>query len=263
MARRQAVLRRLVLAAGVVTALATPAAAPGSPRPACAPAGARIVASTNVLVAYTLRVPLRSAGVGLDLWACTSRRRIQVTAANALGSFGAADHQGPGPLAVAGERLAVGVGSDDGAGLMYSVKVVTFSSAGVRLSGDGDTVGPIAGLSLSSSGDVAWSGCIPGTAAPGSPEYEAAESNPLAPFACRHTDESTGYVAAHGRAEQPGHSHLYALACAVDPNYVTLTRGRVEWRQAGARRSLPLKSPPPSASLPSGVPGAIGCTGRP
>jgi hypothetical protein len=263
------VLVRLGVAAGLtacVIGLAQSAATAtvAAPRPACVPAAAKVVARTPELAAYTLSVPLRSAGRGLDLWACTSRQRVQVTDANALGSFGAADHQGPGPLVAAGDRLAVAVGSDDGQGLMYSVEKVTFSSrarpgSGVRRVGFGDATGPIARLYLSGRGDVAWSGCIPGTAAPGSPEDEAAQANPIGQFACRHTYQLRGYVEVHVRAERAGRSHLFALGCGVDPNYVVVRSGRVVWLDGGVLTSRSLRSPPTEASLNVG----LGCPGHP
>lgn len=263
-------LRRPGLAVGLTTCviILAPSAATARPRPACVPVGAKIVATTSELAAYTLSVPLRSAGRGLDLWACTSRQRVKVTDANALGSFGAADHQGPGPLAAVGDRLVVAAGSDDGEGLMYSVVEVTFNlrarpGRGVHRAGYGDATGPIGRVYLSARGDVAWSGCIPGTAAPGSPEYEAAQANPVAQFACRHTYELTGYIEAHAHTEQAGRAHLYALGCAVNPNYVVVRSGRVEWLQGGVRSGLSLRSPPTAISLNSGGPDVTSCTGSP
>jgi hypothetical protein len=109
-----------------------------------------------------------------------------------------------------------------------------------------------------------WLGAaaFPGTAAQGSPEDVAAQTNPLAPYACQHTYQSTGYVQAHSHAEPPGRFRLYAVGCAVDPNFVELRPLAVTWLQDGARASLKLRQPPAAPEMNAGPAGVTACAGH-
>lgn len=257
-----ACLAAAIAGAAALRAPAGAVARADTTRASCVPRNDRTVAESAQIAAYTV-----AKQYGFDLWMCTAQIRAKVTDAYGDGSFGAAPQEGPGPVVVTDDRLAVATPELSNPSepryfmLELSVRAARASRPRVVVTSYSGLTGQVAHIALSRDGDLAWIGCAGGTAGPGSPDYIVGLEGGTGFPRGWHPYASTAFVEAHSHLEAPGRFQRYAIGCAVDPAGVAITRGSVVWHQAGTRHAARLGHPPPEPPN-VGLPGVVECTGH-